>query len=301
VGTPSIPVLAGVRKRYARHAPWVLDGVSLDVERGARTLILGANGSGKSTLLGVVAGVVRPSAGSAHPPLGVGYVPERLPAVLRMTALEYLTHMGRIRGMGPRSVDSRAAELLERLQLEPGPTVPFSALSKGNRQKVIIAQALLPGPPMLVLDEPFGGLDGSARRALDVLLAEAQTSGASVIISAHSAGPRSEDARTLRIANGRLTQETHSGPPVDGPGEHRRVDLVDRANRGADTIRALPGVVQVEADPLAPSAVTARVEAEHVDAFLVAVLEMGWSVGALGPDTAGARGPGEVPDPDDVS
>ena len=85
-------------------------------------------------------------------------MPERLPGRLRLTPRQYLAHMGRIRGAGPDQVAARADELLTRLALAPGPDVPIGTLSRGNAQKVALAQALLAPVRLLVLDEPYGGL-----------------------------------------------------------------------------------------------------------------------------------------------
>jgi ABC-type multidrug transport system ATPase subunit len=148
--------LEGVRKRFGRAEPWVLDGIDATFAAGAVTLVVGGNGSGKSTLLRTVVGASAPTRGRVLRPAGpAAYVPERLPAELRMTARQYVRHMGRLRGLPAPAVTARAEELFERLGLRPGPDVPVGELSKGNSQKVALTQALLAPTALLVLDEPL--------------------------------------------------------------------------------------------------------------------------------------------------
>lgn len=163
--------LEHVGVRYGRAAP-VLDGVSLTLAPGTVTAVLGANGSGKSTLLRVAAGVVEPTVGRVRDrPSVVGYVPEQCPAKLRMPPLVYLEHMGRMRGLSRGRARARGRELLERLRLEGNPRSATGKLSKGNAQKVILAQAVLVVPGLLVLDEPWAGLDADAHDVLASLIA----------------------------------------------------------------------------------------------------------------------------------
>ncbi len=89
-------------------------------------------------------------------------MPERLPARPRMTADQYLTHMGWLRGLAPAAAAARSRVLLTRLALAPGPDVPIGTLPRGNCQQVALAQALLAPVRLLVLDEPDGGLGGRA-------------------------------------------------------------------------------------------------------------------------------------------
>ena len=128
----------------------MLGGIDLELEAGSRTVIVGANGSGKSTLLRIGAGVSWPNDGTVKLPVRIGYVPERLAARTKFTGMEYLAHMGRIKGLDAEAINARSRELLQRLDLQPSPNEPIDSLSKGNRQKVVIAQAFL-GPVELLV------------------------------------------------------------------------------------------------------------------------------------------------------
>lgn len=167
----------------------MLRGIDLELQPGSRTVIVGGNGSGKSTLLRIGAGVSWPTDGTVLLPDRIGYVPERLAARTKFTGTEYLAHMGRIKGLDPRAVNTRSRELLQRHDLQPGPNEPIESLSKGNRQKLVLAQAFLRPVELLVLDEPFTGLDPIAHAALGELTNEAQSGGTAVLVSSHHARP----------------------------------------------------------------------------------------------------------------
>jgi ABC-type multidrug transport system ATPase subunit len=145
--------------------------------------VVGGNGAGKTTLLRIAAGLSRPETGRViGRPRPVGYVPDRFTADQHMSALGYLTHLGRIRGIPkPRE---RGAHLLERLALKGS---ALRTLSKGNTQKVALAQALLAPPRLLVLDEPWTGLDAPAQRVLADLIGEVATMGGAVLFTDHRA------------------------------------------------------------------------------------------------------------------
>lgn len=177
--------LTGVGKQYGRgHA--VLTDVDLSVRAGDVVAVVGGNGSGKSTLLRIMAGITVPTTGTRTDiPGSIGYVPERFPANTRMSARSYLRHMGRIRGLSTRKAADRTDELLERLKLEPGPDFAIRDLSKGNAQKVAVAQSVITLPGLLILDEPWSGLDSSAHGALSELIAETAVAGSAVVFTDH--------------------------------------------------------------------------------------------------------------------
>src|SRR5437868_7304884 len=177
--------LQKVSKRYRRDRPVLID-VDFQTLPGAVQAVTGGNGSGKSTLLRVLAGVTRPTSGTRSGDPGViGYVPDRFPANTRLSARSYLAHMARIKGLSSAHATSRTTELLSRLELAGGPGTPIRDLSKGNAQKVAVAQALLVPPRLLILDEPWSGLDSSAHGVLTELIAEVATAGGTVVFTDH--------------------------------------------------------------------------------------------------------------------
>ncbi|HVV09145.1 MAG TPA: ABC transporter ATP-binding protein [Amycolatopsis sp.] len=267
--------LHGVGKRYGR-GPAVLDGVHLEVEAGQVLGVVGANGSGKSTLLRILAGISRPTAGAVTGSPSIGYVPDRFPAATRMSALGYLRHLGRIDGLS--TVDEVAVELLERLALAGGPKAPIRQLSKGNAQKVALAQALLGEPELLVLDEPWSGLDPAAHGVLGELITETRERGAAVVFTAHREDVAHEHAsRVLRMSEGKL----RATDTVAEPGPCAQIRL---RGPGSGDWSSEPGLVRATANG---EHVDLTVAAARSDAILLTALRRGWSVVAV--DTPVAR------------
>jgi ABC-2 type transport system ATP-binding protein len=207
--------LEAVGKRYGRRHPWIVRDVSLDVSAGRLIRLEGRNGSGKSTLLRVLAGACLPSAGRVTGRPRTGYVPERFPPGLPFSGQEFLTHLGRIHGMGRATLAGHVDECLERLGAAEYARVPMRRLSKGMCQKVAVAQALLPGPGLLVLDEAWTGLDEAARGVLDDAVAQRLADGAAVVFVDHDqrrlAGLASE---RWAVAGGRLEPVTGAAAPA---------------------------------------------------------------------------------------
>jgi sulfate transport system ATP-binding protein len=158
-----------------------LDGVSVEVERGSLTALLGPSGSGKSTLLRVIAGLEQPDAGQvclegrdvtnvAPQQRGVGFVFQHYAAFKHMTVRENVAFGLKIRRRPRAEIRQRVAELLELVQLSRlGDRYP-AQLSGGQRQRMGLARALAVDPKVLLLDEPFGALDARVRKELRVWL-----------------------------------------------------------------------------------------------------------------------------------
>lgn len=261
----------GIGKRYG-DGPWILSGVDLDLRAGDVVAVTGANGAGKSTLLRVLVGLSLPTVGRVTDrPAAVGYVPDRFPSHDRMSARAYLTHMGRIRGLRTALARRRADELLDRLALAGGADTALRRLSRGNNQKVALAQALLVRPGLLVLDEPWSGLDAEAHGTLGEIIAELSRDSCRVVFTDHREAVTTAHAhRTYRIDAGRLTESAAGSVPATvelrGTGQHP-VDLA-----------GLPGVAgSHERD----GTVTLLVDGERCDAVLRAALDGGWSVVAV--------------------
>lgn len=156
-------------KRYG--ATLAVDDVSLQVRRHEVLGLLGPNGSGKTTILRVLTGYLRPGSGSAQ--VGefdlvregraargrIGYVPEDAELYRHMRVNEFLVFMGRLRGLAGDQLNERLAFVRERLALDDVGATIIGRLSRGYRQRVAIAQAIIHEPELLVLDEPTNGLD----------------------------------------------------------------------------------------------------------------------------------------------
>ncbi|WP_424923269.1 ATP-binding cassette domain-containing protein [Amycolatopsis arida] len=263
--------LYGVGKRYPGRPP-VLTGVDLALHAGEVVAVIGGNGSGKSTLLRIVARLSRPSTGVVRGRPVTGYLPDRFPAGTRMKALAYLRHLGRIRGLSTAETTARALPLLDRLALAGGASTPLRELSKGNAQKVGLVQALLADPELLVVDEPFSGLDPDAHAVFGELVAEARDRGAAVVFTEHRPEVAAGLATTtVRLTGGRLV-------PVDVEPSEGPLARILLAATAADAWQAEPGVLAArDRDGL----VELTVPAARCDALLLVALRRGCSVHAV--------------------
>lgn len=268
--------LSGVGKRYHRGT-WVLSGVDVDLPAGELVAFTGGNGSGKSTLLRLLVGVSRPTTGQIRDrPEEVGYVPDRFPADERMSARAYLAHLGRVRGLNTPTATARAGALLERLALVGDADAPLRTLSKGNLQKVALAQALLRRPRLLVLDEPWSGLDSSAHGTLAEIMHETTHGGGTVVFTDHRESVvRANATRSYHVADGRVTP----GEPAALPRREMRIVLKAPVNelgipRSADW-RTLAGVLTAHDDG---EHVTIHADPARADDLIVTALRDGWSM-----------------------
>src|SRR6058998_1869192 len=174
-----------------------VDRVSFTVNRGEVVGYLGPNGSGKSTTVNMVVGLLEPSSGSIaldgrsqdEDPIAykqrIGYVPEEPYLYTHLTAAEYLTLVGRLRDMPQHRLDRDVPELLRLFLLWDSRYSTMAAYSKGMRQRVLLAAALLHNPDLLVLDEPFSGLDVNASLLFRALLRLLAARGKMVLFSTH--------------------------------------------------------------------------------------------------------------------
>ncbi|WP_155371173.1 ATP-binding cassette domain-containing protein [Catellatospora vulcania] len=193
--------------RYRRGGPWVLQGVTARVDPGGIVVVLGRNGAGKSTLLQLIAGVLRPTRGRVNDrPAVVGWVPERFPADQPHSVTGYLRAMAAMRGLGSAAATRAVDEWVHRLGLGGFRDVKLPELSKGTAQKVGLAQAMLAPPDLLILDEPWEGLDAATRDLVPEIVLEVAARGGSVLVSDHRGETvRLPGAATWTVADGTLT------------------------------------------------------------------------------------------------
>jgi len=188
----SVLSVVDIRKRFGDVQ--ALDGCSLTVARGRMLGFLGPNGAGKTTVMRTVFGVVEPDSGEVRwdgRPIGLeerlrfGYMPEERGLYPRMPVGDQLAYFGTLHGLSDAEAHVAAARWLERLGLAGRADAKVEELSHGNQQRAQLAAALLHEPDLLVLDEPFAGLDPVAVQLLvDVLRGEAAR-GAAVLFSSH--------------------------------------------------------------------------------------------------------------------
>ena len=267
--------LRDVTKAFgARRA---VDGVSFTVPAGSLTGFVGANGAGKTTTMRVVLGITEADAGSVEwdgAPLGaelrrrIGYMPEERGLYPQMQVRRQLVHFARLHGTDRATAERRTDELLERLGLAERAADPVSALSLGNQQRAQIAAALVHDPALLLLDEPFSGLDPVAVDQLSALLRELAGRGVPVLFSSHQLElvERLCD-RVVILSDGRVVA-------AGDVAELRRQRGGDRlrlvVGDDAGWVRDLPGVRALDVD--GPRAL---VEADDPQALLAAAVRRG--------------------------
>jgi ABC-2 type transport system ATP-binding protein len=217
VQQPSALELRGLTKRFDRPA---VDALDLTIRVGEFYALLGPNGAGKTTTLRMVAGLLRPDAGSVSV-LGIDALRDPVAAKQitawvsdepmiydKLTPLEYLEFVAGLWGIDPASSEPSARELLGSLGLEPHLAERCEGFSKGMRQKVALAGALVHGPRLIILDEPLTGLDAVSARHVKGLLQDRVRAGCTVIMTTHilEVAERMAD-RIGVIAAGRLVAE----------------------------------------------------------------------------------------------
>jgi ABC-2 type transport system ATP-binding protein len=186
--------LRGLTKRFDRPA---VDALDLTVRSGEFYALLGPNGAGKTTTLRMVAGLLRPDAGSIsimgidalHDPVAAkqvtAWVSDEPMIYDKLTPLEYLEFVAGLWGIDPSLAELRARELLVSLGLEANMHERCEGFSKGMRQKVALAGALVHDPRLIILDEPLTGLDALSARHVKGLLGERVRGGGTVIMTTH--------------------------------------------------------------------------------------------------------------------
>ncbi|SCE82310.1 ABC transporter ATP-binding protein [Micromonospora chokoriensis] len=187
--------LRGLAKRF--DGTIAVAGVDLDVPAGSFYGLLGPNGAGKTTTLSMAVGLLRPDAGSAQvlgqdiwqDPVAakrlLGVMPDGVRLFDRLTGAELLAYNGLLRGMDPAVVDQRAAELMDVLALGDAGRTLVVDYSAGMKKKIGLACALLHGPRVLVLDEPFEAVDPVSAALIRDILSRYAAGGGTVVFSSH--------------------------------------------------------------------------------------------------------------------
>jgi ABC-2 type transport system ATP-binding protein len=208
----------GLTKRY--DGLLAVDRVSFCVHHGEVLGYLGPNGSGKSTTVNMVVGLLDPASGDIlldgrsriDDPIAykrrIGYVPEEPYLYTHLTAAEYLTLVGGLRGIPHETLERKTTELLRLFHLWDARYATMTAFSKGMRQRVLLAAALLHNPDLLVLDEPFSGLDVNAALLFQSLIRMFAKGGGMVLFSTHRFDMvRKLCSRAVIISKGKLVAE----------------------------------------------------------------------------------------------
>lgn len=209
--------IKNLRKTYARPA---VDDLSLRIERGVFYALLGPNGAGKTTTLRMVAGLLQPDAGeisicgidvcraAVEAKSVMAWVPDEPMIYDKLDPMEYLEFVAGLWAMDAKRAEVQARALIQILGLEPHANTRCQGLSKGMRQKVALAGALIHDPELIILDEPLTGLDAASARQVKEVLRQRVANGTTVIMTTHILEVAERMAERIGvIAHGRLIAE----------------------------------------------------------------------------------------------
>ena len=249
--------LRDVRKTFGAHV--AVDGVSLAVPRGAVYGVIGPSGAGKTTCIRMIMSILFPDTGTLSV-LGrasaleakdrIGYLPEERGVYRKMRVGAFLTYLAQLKGVARATADARVPDLLERVGLRGSERTPCDELSKGMLQRVQFVGAILHEPDLLILDEPFSGLDPVSVRLLRDQVQRAHARGATILLSTHIMAYAEEMCdHVFMIHEGRKVLDQ----PMAGlrrQFDPRRILFEPlRAEADVSGISAMPDVSHVEAAP----------------------------------------------------
>jgi ABC-2 type transport system ATP-binding protein len=253
---------------HAFDAKRVLNGVSFQVTRGSIFGFIGPNGAGKTTTLRILATLLEPTGGTAriaghdvtaHPELVrrvLGYMPDSPGTYERVTVGEYLDFFASAHGMHGPSRRSAVERVIELTEVGPLRSLQVTTLSKGQRQRLLLARTLLHDPEVLLLDEPASDLDPRARIELRTLLAKLGRMGKTILLSSHILTELAELCDSIGVLEGGRIVVSGAIGDVEAQvqrsgraGRRLRLTVLDRADRAAAILAASPQVRAVTAVP----------------------------------------------------
>ena len=247
-------------KIYGSSLEPALDAVSFRVERGEAVGFLGPNGAGKTTTMRILAGLMAPTSGTARVDnfdIGedsrqvrrrIGYLPENAPLYLDMTVRDYLMYVASLRGVPAKKRSERLEAALDAGKLEDRVDTLIAKLSKGYRQRVGLAQAIVHDPDVVILDEPSAGLDPRQRVETRRVIAELAREH-TVLLSTHILPDVQETCgRVLIINRGRLVAEDKTAHLAHSDEHAVRLQLRRAPEGVAAKLRAIKGVREAESE-----------------------------------------------------
>jgi len=199
----------GIRKSFGRRQ--VLAGLDLDVAPGELAAVVGENGTGKTTLLRILAGDLRPDAGTVAIGGRPGYCPQTVVLDEALTVDQHVRYFQAAYGI---SSTARADELIERLGYASCRGQRAGTLSGGTKQKLSLTLALMHDPAVLLLDEPYQGFDWQTYLAFWGLTSELKAAGTATVVISHLVFEHERFDRICHLADGRIDQEASSDAPA---------------------------------------------------------------------------------------
>ena len=249
----------GLTKVYG--ATRALNGLSFDVPAGEIFGFVGPNGAGKTTSMRILAALMQPSSGVAevdgvdvvaHPDdvrMHVGYMPDFFGVYDQLTTAEYLAFYASCYRVPRTRIARTVSDLLELIGLPDKRDAAVDSLSRGMKQRLCLARALVHDPAVLLLDEPASGLDPRARVEMRELLRELQSMGKTILVSSHILPELAEMCTTFGIIDGgRMVATGPLASLVSGTRRRARVQVGGDADAAALRVRQVTGVVDVRVE-----------------------------------------------------
>ena len=251
--TPAV-TLSGVTKTFGETV--AVSDLDLDVPEAGLYGVIGPNGAGKTTMIRMILSIIFPDRGELSV-LGrrsaldakdrIGYLPEERGLYRRMRVGEFLRYMARLKGIDGADLEGRVRQWLERVDLADCESWRCQDLSKGMQQKVQFVAAVIHRPDLIILDEPFSGLDPVNQRRLRELVLDEHRRGATVIFSTHIMTHAEQLCdRVVMIHHGRKVLDRPMAEIREAFDPHRILFEPLEAGRDPGPLRAIPGVLSVE-------------------------------------------------------
>lgn len=230
-----------------------VDDINLTLEKGKMLGFLGRNGAGKTTSFRMILGLTEPTAGrityNGKPITSdmydiIGYLPEERGLHAKLTVNEELTYLATLKGMKPKAIKTAIDAWLKRFEITENKDKKIESLSKGNQQKIQLLASILHEPELLILDEPFSGLDPVNVELLKSAVKELNANGSTIIFSSHRMEHVEELCDDICILNAGKMVEQGSIQEVKASFGYKRVAI--EADYDLSELTALPGVVKHE-------------------------------------------------------
>ncbi len=303
-GTDTLIKIQHVTKRY--HNVSALSDFSLEIPRGSIYGLIGPNGAGKTTLLRILAALLAPTSGQVwledqeitrSPSIiqrKVGYMPDFFGVYPDLTSAEYREFYAGIHGISRQKRATVVAELLELVELTAKRDALVESLSRGMKQRLCLARALVHDPDVLLLDEPASGLDPRARVELRELVRTLQTMGKTIIISSHILLELAEMCSDIAILqNGQLVIAGNVEQVTHQLGGGRKIEIrvleAEKANEAMDILKDIADINNVihEEDTIIQADFAGDDQALH--SILATLITRGIPVVSFAPRSGGGR------------